>query len=151
MDQIRQLKINHGQRQLDWLNTVIIEHNYHAKYVGEFCLRNRDNSWSESPVAVFYQPDPDVSKGHTHYFGIFKRSDGVALITNASSAAEVDIQGIQYGDEIIYSRFRHDCRSDSTGSVFVDGGRDYLRWGGDMDHAKVVTLRIIDGELKVVG
>jgi hypothetical protein len=150
MDNIKPIKINHGERQLNWLNTVVVEHNYHAKYVGEFCIRTKDGGWSESPVAVFYQPDPDVSKGHTHYFGIMAQF-GAVYITNAISAAEVDITGVQYGDEIIYSRFHHDFRRNSTGEVFVDGGRDYLRWGGDMEHAKVVTLRIIDGELKVVG
>jgi hypothetical protein len=149
MEPIRQLKINHGERVLDWLNIEKVESKYNAKYVGEFCLRTKDGGWSDSPVAVFYQPNPDTSKGHSEYFGILSQM-GTVYITNAISAAEVDIQGVQYGDEIIYSRFRHDFRSDSTGKVFVDGGRDYLRWGGDMEHAKVVTLRIIDGELKVV-
>ncbi len=29
----------------------------------------------------------------------------------------------------IWSRHRHDCRSCFCGYVYVDGGRDYLRWG----------------------
>jgi len=43
------------------------------------------------------------------------------------------IRGVQCthcGDRI-WSRHRHDCRSCTCGKSFVDGGRDYLRSGGD--------------------
>jgi len=31
----------------------------------------------------------------------------------------------------IESRFRHDFQSCKCGAIFVDGGKDYLHWGGD--------------------
>lgn len=35
--------------------------------------------------------------------------------------------------DIIWSAHRHDYRSCSCGGIAVDGGRDYIRRGGDLD------------------
>lgn len=149
------MKFNHGTRILDWLNIEEVERKYTSddahpvKYVGEFCLRAKNGGWSEYPAAVFYQPNPDTSRGHTNYFGILSQM-GSVYITNAISATE-PFDAIQYRDEIIYSRYRHDFRGSSDGRVFVDGGRDYLRFGGEgMDEAKRVRLQIVGAELMVL-
>jgi hypothetical protein len=34
--------------------------------------------------------------------------------------------------DILYSRARHDMRICSCNSVFIDGGFDYMRFGGDV-------------------
>lgn len=44
--------------------------------------------------------------------------------------------------DIIYSRARHDCRHCSCGNVFIDGGFDYVRVGGDIS-VKVFKLDIV--------
>jgi len=45
--------------------------------------------------------------------------------------------------DTIYSRVRHDCRSCSCGKVYIDGGFDYLRVGGEEAvHTKVFKLKI---------
>lgn len=35
--------------------------------------------------------------------------------------------------DVIESKHRHDFRACSCGAIFVDGGLDYLRRGGDFD------------------
>jgi hypothetical protein len=55
------------------------------------------------------------------------------------------IQGIfclKCGDTII-SIHRHDYRHCKCGAAFVDGGRDYLRYGAnDMNQIKIVTVNV---------
>lgn len=102
---------------------------YGGEYVGYFCTKRPNGSWNEVPVDVFYKPNPDVSKGHSHYFGMFSR-DGAVFITNAISVTEQPMLGIVADDgEVVVSRYRHDYRRSRDGSVFIDGGRDYTRYG----------------------
>lgn len=35
--------------------------------------------------------------------------------------------------DIIYSRARHDFRTCTCGAIFIDGGFDYIRIGGDIE------------------
>ena len=82
-------------------------------------------SWNESPVDVFYQPNPDTSKGHTHYFGMFVQQ-GSVWITEASTAFSDPITGVlTESGEVIVSRYRHDY-VEKDGKM-IDGGRDYVR------------------------
>lgn len=116
-----------------------------AKYVGDFCLKNSMGGWSDMPVSVFYQRNP--APEHGRYFGLFMR-DGNIMICDASSTVGIPIQGVQAeSGEVIYSRFRHDFRFTTCGSVFVDGGRDYLRASHG---AKFVTLMIEDDAVIIV-
>jgi hypothetical protein len=36
-------------------------------------------------------------------------------------------------NDIIESKFRHDFVSCKCGAIFVDGGNDYFRYGGDLE------------------
>lgn len=102
-----------------------IEEKYGAKYMGYWCTQRPSGGWNESPVDVFYQPNPDTSKGHTHYFGMFVRDESV-YITEASTAFKDPISGIVTDDgEVIVSRYRHDY-VEKDGRM-IDGGRDYTR------------------------
>lgn len=104
-----------------------IEQKYNAKYIGDFCVRTSSGNWSEDPSALFYAEAPDTEKGHTHYFGIRKYM-GKYVIHKGDSAFENGIRGVRAENgQIIYSRYRHDYVKSDDGSVFVDGGRDYLR------------------------
>ena len=50
--------------------------------------------------------------------------------------------------DIIYSRARHDYRYCSCGAIFVDGGLDYLRYGGDDNiEISVIDLDVTEKEL----
>lgn len=112
-----------------WLNEDQIkkaEELYGAKYMGYWCTkRPRDDSWNERPIDVFYQANPDVSKGHKNYFGLFIQHESL-FITDATSCFSEPITGIICEDgEVIVSRYRHDYVT--KGDRMIDGGRDYTR------------------------
>lgn len=133
----------------------IAEH-YGAWYIGYWAIK-RGSDWSETPVDVFYQPNPDVSKGHSHYFGMFRTLDsGVmvtgdrssrVMITDAASAFSEPITGLLTDDgEVLVSRYRHDCVQ--KGPYMIDGGRDYLRTSGNNADGKLVKVTVVNGEFQ---
>ncbi len=135
------MNINYGEPTLG-LNIEKIEEKYQAKYIGEFCLKTKSGNWSENVAAVFYQ-EAKARPEYSHYFGILWQQ-GTLMITNAESAFENGIQGVRaLNGEIIFSRHVHDFRYSSDGSVFVDGGRDYLRYGCN-DTVKLSQIEIVD-------
>lgn len=102
-----------------------IERKYGAKYLGFWCTKSPTGTWNETPVDVFHQPNPDISKGHSEYFGMFRRGEQV-WITNAESAFSEPMTGVICEDgEVLVSHYRHDCRV--KGDRMIDGGRDYTR------------------------
>ena len=100
-----------------------IEEMYGAKYMGYWATKRPNGNWNELPVDVFYQPNPDTEKGHTHYFGMYRQTD--VYITDASSAFSDPIYGVDVGGRVLVSRYVHDF-SEFNG-WFIDGGRDYCR------------------------
>lgn len=118
-----------------------IEEKYHAKYICESCtgVRTTDNGntvWSDIPSAIFYTDTPHP-KG-SHWFAI-TYIHPQTFISNAISVVGIKIFGIVAKDNtIIYSRYRHDYRYSSDGSVWIDGGRDYTRHSG----GQIVALKI---------
>lgn len=142
-------KINYGETTLP-ISIKKAEELKDAKYIGDFCLRNKSGGWSESPVAVFYQPNPP--KNFSKYFGLFLAGDNL-FITNAESAFAEPIQGLVGSNgEVVYSRYRHDFRSLSDGSGAIDGGRDYVKVTGNQkgEFPPQVTLVIKGPRLVVV-
>ena len=121
---------------------------YGAKYMGYWCTKRLNGqSWNDNPVDVFYQPNPDVEKGHKNYFGLYVQG-GSLYITDATSAFSDPITGIETEDgEVIVSRYRHDYVE--KGKYMIDGGRDYLRTSGGpfvrvrVDGPKFVIERIV--------
>jgi hypothetical protein len=123
-----------------------IERHYNAKYVCETCIKDKNGNWYNTPVIVFY-----TEKAHpqgSNYFGLYANSNKELMITNAISALD-PFDAVMLENEIFYSRYRHDYREHN--GVFVDGGRDYLRCGGDeWEKAKVVKLQIVKDKLEMV-
>jgi hypothetical protein len=127
--------INRGPHE-GGLNISTVERVKNALYVGDFCLKTRAGEWSDEPAAVFFNETPPEPH-YSQYFGLFQRS-GSVFITNAISAATGHWSGLLADDgEIIYSRFRHDFRASTDGSVMVDGGRDYQRMLGKVGNPRV--------------
>lgn len=128
-----------------------VERKYSAKYMGSWALRNKNGGWTETPVDVFYQPNPDTSKGHKKYFGIFMKRDPlfskeVPMICDATSAFEQPLVGVVCEDgEVLISRFVHDYRT--KGDRMIDGGRDYVR----RSIHPTATVDVVDGEFVVRG
>ena len=42
-------------------------------------------------------------------------------------------------NDIIESKFRHDFQQCKCGAIFVDGGKDYCRRGGDPDNLEELS------------
>lgn len=122
----------------------IIEEKYNAKYLGYWTTKRKNGSWNTKPVDVFYQPNPDLEAGHSHYFGMFVQNEQV-FICDAKSAFEEPIAGILYGDgSVLVSRSVHDYRE--YGGMFIDGGREYTRYGGsDLSGIKFVNVTVQGG------
>ena len=120
-----------------------LEEKYNAKYVFESCLKNHINGWTDWPAAIFYTEE--AHPRGSNYFAIFDNKNGDFMITNGISATRQPFNGLQVGDDIIYSRYRHDYREHN--GAMVDGGRDYFRRGGDV--GKPVMLRVNKDKLEI--
>jgi hypothetical protein len=102
-----------------------IEQKYQAQYLGYWCCKRAGGGWAETPLDVFYVENPDRSKGHTNYFGMFV-SDGRVMITNAESCFSESMTGILENGVVYVSRYRHDMVPTPLGKT-IDGGRDYVK------------------------
>ena len=137
---------------------VVLKHYPTFQYVGQFALKTRTDH-TDFPVDVFYEPNPDVEQGHSHYVAVYV-NDGKAMITNAVSVTDMVFTGSYTDDDtIIYPRFQHDFRYFNGDRNFCDGGwwlksqepeshgcwSMQTRWGGASN--KLLTLRVIDGKI----
>ena len=120
-----------------------VEEKYNAKYVFESCLKTKDGGWCNMPVAIFYTETPHPQG--SNYFGLYRNDFGDFMITDGISATE-PFDALQVGDDVIYSRYRHDYREHN--GAMVDGGRDYFR------HTRLigtpVMLRVNKDKLEIV-
>ena len=137
--------INYGETELI-INIKKIEEKYNAKYIGDFALKTRDGGWSVTPAQVYWQPTPPV-EGYSNYFAIFMRGESV-YITSGQSVADVEIDAIKSGDEILYSRYRWDYRQTKDGKAAIDGGRDYTKIVSRPE--EYLTLKLGGPELKII-
>lgn len=119
-----------------------VEESHNAKYLGCWAVKTRSGNWSDEPVEVFYQANPDTAKGHTHYFGLYYQPYDQLMICNAESAFSEPITGIVDMDEVYVSRYRHDFVETPSGYI-IDGGRDYFK--GTIGE-QFVSVSIKDGE-----
>lgn len=110
------------------INIPAVEEKYGARFVGDFCIKTKGGGWSEEPVAIFYQPNPNFELGHKHYFGLFVQHGNIYITDGTSAFSEPIVGIVTPSGEVLYSRYRHDYR-ESEG-VMIDGGRDYVRRSG---------------------
>ena len=137
------------------LKLDVIENYYNVKYIGDFCIKDKYNNWSEFPVSCFYSAHPDKSKGHSEYLGIFVRNftdensivNSTVILCNAETAFKnVIFTGIEYENNIYISCYRHHYVSPSEG-VMIDGGRDYTRYSTDQ---KLVSLEFKNNHWNII-
>lgn len=145
------LKVNHSKGYYP-LNIEKCEKKYNAKYIGDFQTKRKDGSWNDKPCAIFYVENPDISKGHSNYLGLFAKyiTDEYSelSITNGLSAVEEPFTAIQADNgEYVISSYRHDYRVSNDGSVMIDGGRDYNRYTSDK---KLVKLKLNKDKFEIV-
>ena len=109
----------------------VIEKVYNAQYIGYWAIKGRAQNWTDMPVEVFYQPEPNVEEGHSNYFGIYlDQFDRLMICDAASFCPPEGIMVTVVNDEVVASHYRHDMRYSSSGAAFMDGGRDYARSNG---------------------
>lgn len=122
----------------------VIEEKYKAKYVFESCLRQaNDKGWHNWPVAVFYTEEAHPQG--SNYFALYRDLEGQFMITNGISAT-ADHDALLVGEDIVYSRYRHDYRTHK--GAMVDGGRDYFKRSSDK--GTPVKLHVVGDHLEVV-
>lgn len=133
-----------------------IEEKYKAKYIGDFSLKSKEDWWHDKPCAIFYVENPDTSKGHSHYFGLFiiyhdleNLEDNSVFITRGDSAFSEPLTGIRADNgEVIVSCFPHHYIESLDNSVMIDGGRSgYLRYRGDKE--RLVKIIINKDKLEI--
>lgn len=150
--------IDKGGRYYPQINVEAAEGQYSATYICDLAILGPNKCWNETPVMVFYQPNPDVSKGHSHYFGLFPHRGGIAIV-DAASVAGIPMLGIvdqshstmkEHNDPegvVVFSRFKHDYVPTEDHSAAVDGGRNYIKRIG---LAKEVWLVVEGPDIMVI-
>ena len=107
----------------------LVEKKYNAKYLLETCIKNLSGEWCNFPAAIFYakEPHPDGS----NYFALYIHPErgGVMITDGISAVKDVVFNGVDTGNGVLYSRYRHDYRV--VNECMVDGGRDYFRSNGN--------------------
>lgn len=135
------MKLNNSSTIFRKETIAKIEEKYNAKYVLETCLADSKGNWYNFPVALFY-----TEKAHpegSNYFAMYE-ANGEYLITDGITAVkDVVYTGIINDGVVEYSRYRHDFRM--FGENFIDGGRDYLRVGGNLNNT--VEFKIHEGKV----
>jgi hypothetical protein len=123
------------ERSISGFDIEAVEKKYNATFIGDFPIKLKGGNWGNAS-AVFYQPNPDLSKGYKHLFGLYLGEPPV--IFDASYLDGHEFVGVKLADgSYVWSRHVHDFRDVPGG--FIDGGFDYYRVGGD---PKVVNLKI---------
>ena len=136
-----------ANKMLEDKTIAIICQKYNAKYVMDSCLKTVDGQWADKPAAFFYTKEKHPAG--SNYMALYRNDYNDWMITDGFRVAEGFHNGFLVGDEIVHSRYRHDCFSHN--SVMVDGGRDYFRWGVNDDAldegVKKIKFFIKDGEV----
>ena len=130
-----------------------IEKEYKAKYILETDLLRKDGYsgatfWANKPAAIFY-----TEKAHpkgSNYFALYFKGDSLMITDGLPSINNVVFQGLEAEGVVEYSRYRHDYREVKNGA-FVDGGRDYFRYGGDnFSDYNVVKFKVVEDRLEFI-
>ena len=132
-----------------WKDLIIIEkaeEHFNAKFVCESPLKE-GAGWRDYSSLIFYNEIAHPQGSNYLAISYVMSGDGKVdlVVSDGISATLEDFTGIVDGDEVIYSRFRHDYRVGKTG-VMIDGGRDYVR----PSNGHLVIMRIINDKLEIV-
>ena len=100
-----------------------------------------DTEYQGILCSVFYQENPP--SGMSNYFALYstvvnphevmdgKEAQRKFMITDGSWITKLEITGIEAANgDVIMSHYRHHMNYSEDGSVFIDGGNAYTRYGG---------------------
>lgn len=92
-------------------------------------------------VDIFYRETPHPKFGNK-YFGIYFIGEDL-MIRNADKIEDLEFGMIEYEGTFYYSNARHDFIN--VGPYFIDGGRAYVRAGGEPLPA-ITYFKVLNGE-----
>ncbi len=115
----------------------LIEEKYNVVYVRDSELHTPTRGWVGKYV-IFYQPKPDLSKGHSHYMAVTIQ-DRKVYITNGITATEPQV-GIYYKHKFYYSTNGYDYVTTDDGECGIDGGRNMCRIIGDAKDTRTLCV-----------
>lgn len=122
-----------------------VEKKYNVKFVCETPIMDR-SGWRETSSLIFYGEKHPHGSNYMALSVIYYFEDqGQLVVSDGISATVGEITGIVDGDEVYYSRFRHDYRTTPSG-LFIDGGRDYVRSSGSPQ----VRMKIVEDKLVII-
>lgn len=126
-----------------------IEKKYKVTYIGDFDKHIKRGDYSIYPASLFYQPNPDVQKGHSNYLAIERsvREPSKIILFNGEQCIKDPLPAISDGKGNIYvSCFNYDFKSIPGTHFFIDGGRHCTRISGD----KLINVRFNKDKLEIV-
>jgi hypothetical protein len=108
------------------------------------CTSDLDES--DRPFDIYYRDTPHPVHNN-YYFGLYKDDKDRMMICKADSIEDYEFGMISEPDtdEWVYSRSHHDFVE--IGSGFIDGGRRYIKRGGDLDIQISVVCKVKDGQI----
>lgn len=118
-------------------------------FVNDFTHPGNDIS-----VAVFKNKAPNKKKGHKPYMGLLADHFGKWYVTGFEHkelrpVARVAAIDCLKCNMIIYSVTRHDFHHCKCQNAFVDGGRDYFRYGAKvLSKTRIIELDLFTGHIK---
>jgi hypothetical protein len=119
-----------------------------GRHVVDCAFFAKDGGWTYDPVSIYYAPvRPKDCKFENRYFGFqFNKKALNLTIFDADRVEEIRFTGLVVGEEFVFSRWRHDFRPSTHGSVCVDGGLDYFRAVGHFGGTRRATFGVRNGE-----
>ena len=109
-----------------------------VKYV---CTTDLDES--DRPFDIYYRDTPHPDFGN-YYFGLYADDEDRMMICKADTVKKYSFGLISDEDGWVYSRSHHDLVETSSGNI--DGGRRYVKRGGDLDKQEHIVCKVLDGE-----
>ena len=107
------------------------------------CTSDLDES---NKVLDIYYRDTPHPEYNNYYFGLYADEDNRMMICKADTIEKYNFGLIAEAtsDEWVYSRSQHNRVEIDSG--YIDGGRKYIKRGGDLDTQKHIVAKVLDGE-----
>ena len=107
------------------------------------CTSDLDES--DRPFDIYYRDTPHPVHNN-YYFGLYADEEDSMMICKADSIERHTFGMISEPDtdEWVYSQSQHNRVANDSG--YIDGGRKYIKRGGDLDNQEHIICKVLDGE-----
>jgi len=122
-----------------------------ARFVEEmhFFSVNLKGYTGDITAAIFWTEKlPPHIPNAQHFFGFYWRGNGIVVCGLPTFDPVIDAVLVKESNTIIYSRAQHDFFYDPSGTVAVDGGREYRRIVGNFDAYECVKVNLLTKQFK---